>query len=242
MSANAFEVYDKKFDAAKAADATLTFARYALESHVAQLKAGAAHPTLGQKMTNGRDWRMAGKGEYQRIAQTYQIKPHHHVVDYGCGSLRVGLHFIEMLEAGHFIGLDVKIGMIDFGVDLLGADFMTKYQPELFELNDLTVDFTSYVGADFLYSTACAFQVHPEDQAEYLGNLRKITWKKGSHVIFDTKLAPDAFRYRSSAWVWTLDYYKAAFSDYDLVSDIKISEHNEQSRPFEGRLLGFRRR
>lgn len=51
------------------------------------------------------------------------LRPHHHLLDLGCGALRGGLHLIEYLESGHYAGLDVNASLIRAGqreVELAG--------------------------------------------------------------------------------------------------------------------------
>jgi hypothetical protein len=46
------------------------------------------------------------------------LKPHHKLLDIGCGSLRGGIHFIRYLDAGNYIGTDPNMSLLDAGYEI----------------------------------------------------------------------------------------------------------------------------
>src|SRR5262245_49847290 len=55
------------------------------------------------------------------------LRPHHHVLDIGCGSLRAGVKLIAYLEAGHYHGVDKNAELLRRGQELeLTADLRRK--------------------------------------------------------------------------------------------------------------------
>jgi SAM-dependent methyltransferase len=46
------------------------------------------------------------------------LKPHHKLLDIGCGSLRGGIHFIHYLNVGNYIGIDPNISLLDAGYEI----------------------------------------------------------------------------------------------------------------------------
>lgn len=44
------------------------------------------------------------------------LKPHHLLLDIGCGSLRGGVHFIKYLDEGHYFGVDKDPKLIELGM------------------------------------------------------------------------------------------------------------------------------
>src|ERR1700692_1589753 len=53
------------------------------------------------------------------------LRPHHHLVDVGCGRLRAGAHFIRFLDAGRYCGFEKEH-------DLLSAGIAEELGPVLF--------------------------------------------------------------------------------------------------------------
>lgn len=46
------------------------------------------------------------------------LKPHHKLLDIGCGSLRGGVHFIQYLDAGNYVGIDVNESLLEAGYEV----------------------------------------------------------------------------------------------------------------------------
>jgi SAM-dependent methyltransferase len=46
------------------------------------------------------------------------LKPHHKLLDIGCGSLRGGIHFIRYLDRGNYVGIDPNISLLDAGYEI----------------------------------------------------------------------------------------------------------------------------
>jgi SAM-dependent methyltransferase len=46
------------------------------------------------------------------------LKPHHKLLDIGCGSLRGGIHFIRYLDVGNYVGIDPNISLLDAGYEI----------------------------------------------------------------------------------------------------------------------------
>jgi SAM-dependent methyltransferase len=56
------------------------------------------------------------------------LKPHHRLLDIGCGSLRGGVHFIRYLNEGNYVGIDSNSSLLDAGynVELLGCGLQER--------------------------------------------------------------------------------------------------------------------
>ncbi|MGH7091774.1 MAG: class I SAM-dependent methyltransferase, partial [Stellaceae bacterium] len=53
-----------------------------------------------------------------RLLTALGLRDHHRLLDFGCGSLRAGVHFIRYLEPGNYIGVDVNQSLLDAGYDV----------------------------------------------------------------------------------------------------------------------------
>lgn len=73
----------------------------------------------------GGKWDEIGKLQFDFLV-AQGLKPHHRLLDYGCGSGRGAVHFVEYLDKGHYLGLDIDNSMIGFAVDVECAHLMHK--------------------------------------------------------------------------------------------------------------------
>lgn len=62
----------------------------------------------------GSYWEQLGKLQFDYLLKQ-GLKPHHKLLDLGCGALRGGIHFIRYLEDGHYTGIDANTSLIRAG-------------------------------------------------------------------------------------------------------------------------------
>ncbi len=95
-----------------------------------RLRAGHRHPTLGYHPDRGdADWWQAGQARFSKMIETFGIAPQDRVIDYGCGTLRLGGHFMRYLDRGGYFGLDVAQDLITMGRELVGEDVIADRAP-----------------------------------------------------------------------------------------------------------------
>jgi len=46
------------------------------------------------------------------------LKPHHHLLDIGCGSMRGGVKLIRYLDAGNYVGTDLNASLLKAGYEI----------------------------------------------------------------------------------------------------------------------------
>lgn len=59
-------------------------------------------------------WEEMGSRQQQFLVE-HGLRPHHRLLDIGCGSLRLGVHAIGYLEQGHYFGTDISGDLIEAG-------------------------------------------------------------------------------------------------------------------------------
>ena len=73
-------------------------------------------------------WDTHGKRQLEfMIAQG--LKPHHKLIDVGCGAFRAGRHFIDYLDAGNYYGVDANHSVMQAGWDNELTDEQRAKQP-----------------------------------------------------------------------------------------------------------------
>ncbi|MGH6890957.1 MAG: hypothetical protein ACREEP_01745 [Dongiaceae bacterium] len=101
-------------------------------------------------------------------------QPHHVVVDYGCGSLWVGEAFMNYLEPGNYVGLDVVDDFYAEGLTRFPADFVAERRPMLRAISDETLREVRDRKPDFILSTGVLMHVPPEDLTGYFARITAI--------------------------------------------------------------------
>lgn len=77
------------------------------------------------------------------------LKPHHCLLDFGCGVLRGGLPLIEYLAPGHYYGYEVRPAVLEEGRKALEESGLALKAPMLLsgELNDLSTRSFDFIWA-----------------------------------------------------------------------------------------------
>ena len=61
-------------------------------------------------------WDQVGALQFEFLKST-GLRPHHTLLDVGCGSLRGGTHFVRYLESGRYYGIDLNQPLLDAGYE-----------------------------------------------------------------------------------------------------------------------------
>ncbi|EFJ19688.1 hypothetical protein SELMODRAFT_110669 [Selaginella moellendorffii] len=119
------------------------------------------HSNYGEPWAGGRD-------VFEFIAKASALKRHHRVLEVGCGTLRVGLHFIRFLAAGnyHCIEKDPLSLMAAFSYELPSQGLLHK-RPVIVRSDNLEFELLGDNEYDVVYASA-AF-LHMPDKLVWTG-------------------------------------------------------------------------
>lgn len=176
-------------------------ARVRYDTMAQRLRAGQPHPTLGYHPDRGdTDWWQAGAGRVSRLVETFGISPHHRVIDYGCGTLRLGGHFMRRLDRGNYFGLDVSGELIAIGRELVGDDMIADKAPHLAAIDAQALEEAEAFGASFVFSEAVSYHVMPKELAFYFGALERLARAPGCVLFFSVRIADVESEYIQGCW------------------------------------------
>jgi SAM-dependent methyltransferase len=226
------EEIDALYADAKARSPGLKYTRFFCEFIADQIDTGLPHATLGPVLKSGLPWAESGAKQFDIYRRLFGITPDKRLVDYGCGSLRLGVHFIRLLDPGHYVGLDPIPRLVAWGEKLAG-DLLTEKGATARPFSPEAIADAEAFGADFVMSHAVAFHIHPDETAEYFGTLARLARKPGATVFFDAKTTATPLRYANSGWSWPRDFYIDAMKPLRLV---KV--HAEKPYPLCGGTTG----
>jgi SAM-dependent methyltransferase len=218
------EKWDAAFRAFQQENPGATFGHYYAVRVSEKLAAEKAHPTIGARIKGGEagevDFRNAGAPRFRKFRKTVGLEPRHRVIDYGCGSLRVGLHLMKFLEAGNYFGLDVTMQFIDVGRKLIGADDVAAREPRLAAITPESLAEAATFEADFVFCNAVAMHVHPDEQEMFYGNLQKLTSAPGAMLYLNARISDTMLQYSHQCWSWPREHFIAALSELKLESQL----------------------
>ena len=214
--------FSVRYEAFKQKNAETTYAQFAVAIEAEMVAANGAHATLGLNVTSST--LTDGKQTFEKYKDILQVGSEDRVVEYGCGSLRVGAGFIEFLKPQHFYGLDVVDTFYKLGVSRLGEKRILEKSVRFDVIGQSGVSSASNFGADHVYATAVIFHIHPDDILSAMENLSALASKPGAKLIFDAKVTRESVPQRyaqkdgKGGWAWPLEFYRSALAPLKLVA------------------------
>jgi cyclopropane fatty-acyl-phospholipid synthase-like methyltransferase len=213
-----FEKRDLRFRRFKDKDPGLSFARYAAERmHGELLQRHPYNPKGAISAALEPSFWEAGRNKAEKLLAAMAPARGDKVLEYGCGSLRIGAHFIRYLDAHCFMGLDVISGFYEMGVAALGPQMMAEKAPRLAVIDEAGIAQGEAFAPDFVYSNVVCVHVHPDEVDAYFGNLARLAHKPGARLIFNARLTDTPTRFEFDGWSWPLDFYKDHLPGFDMI-------------------------
>src|SRR5262245_43684861 len=150
-----------------------SYAQFYVEETRRQIDAGMmTHSNIGLDV----DVRFL-KTRAQRILEAFKragCQPHHVVVDYGCGSLWIGEAFMDYLEPGNYVGLDVADGFYAEALTRFPDGYVAERRPMLRVISQDSLREVRDRKPDFILSTGVLMHVPPEEIASYFTSLTAV--------------------------------------------------------------------
>lgn len=162
---------------------------------VGRIHRGSFHPAIGPTARAVR-----APTELLDILQASGLRPEHTVVDYGCGSFRLGRALIEHLEPGKYWGLDVAEEFLRMGIAHLGPKLIGEKRPHALRITETSLAAARAAGPDYIVSWHVCSKVPPSRQADYFG---KIISLMGPRTIALVHFPETDRRMRQSRFSWS---------------------------------------
>ena len=200
------------------------------------VETGRLHPTLGGNLCNG-CFGEAGSAAFRRLLR-FGISPDDTCVDYGCGTLRVGVHAVRYLNPGRYWGLDIDQSLLDAGARLIGPEIMAESQTKLRIISPDTVKEVAAIRPAFLFSVAVLKHVHPGELEEYFGSILSIVGRSGKAIILGRWSADGTFQLTGQSWAHSLPSMKGMVDRLGgRLSVVKNNERHLTQRGVRGEAL-----
>jgi len=125
-----------------------------------------------------------------------------HVVEFGCGSLRVGRHFIGALPPGAYTGLDVTDYFYRVGLDALPEGLEEDKRPSCMVISDEVLRRVRDTSPDLVFAVAVIKHVPPAELASVLVQLAGLIGANGQ-LVFVFEEASRTMRVDGKSWAYT---------------------------------------
>jgi SAM-dependent methyltransferase len=173
-----------------------------------RLRGGHRHPTLGFHPDRGdADWWQAGEFRFAKMVKSFGIAPAHRVIDYGCGTLRLGGHFMRYLDRGNYFGMDVAADLIAMGRELVGEEIVADRNPHLAIIGEPALADAEAFRTNFLFSEAVDYHVVPDELDFYYAALRRLVDAPSARLLLSVRMASTDHEYVQGCWARPLQHF-----------------------------------
>jgi SAM-dependent methyltransferase len=176
-------------------------------------------------------WNELGRLQFSFL-QRRGLKPHHQLLDYGCGTLRGGRLFIPYLDAGNYLGVDISVKAIERAREVIEEEQLTTKAPELIWNKEASLDF-SEIGEktfDFVIAQSVFTHLLPEHIETCISHIPRILKSDGRFFFtnFDahefTKKSEKDFAHPTSF------YYRLADRNNLDLRDLRSAYHHPRGQ------------
>ena len=192
-----------------------TFKEFYAESVTAALAGTKQHASLGPVLKTGRS-ETALRTFNELVAQG--ISPADTLVDYGCGTLRVGRPFIEFLEPDRYIGMDIDQRILDAGRGNLPAELIESKRPLLEVISPESLNRVAAKRPKWIFSKGVLQHVPPDELNEFFENLAHLV-RAGATAFVFARCAEESTPLSAKSWLHDLDQLQAAATRHGMALD-----------------------
>jgi SAM-dependent methyltransferase len=179
---------------------------------------------MNRIVTRNPDWGLNLDRLFQfEYLKTHGLTPQSTLLDYGCGALAAGIHFIAYLELGKYVGLDISGEVLREGERRLKRAGLKGRQPNLCLLDGDLVAVLGERKFDFLWAQSVLTHMPPDDILTLLRDIRR--HMHGRSQLFagfaHTKGKPGQKQFKD--WYYNQDFFIEAAAahgfDVEFMSD-----------------------
>jgi cyclopropane fatty-acyl-phospholipid synthase-like methyltransferase len=205
-----------------------TFKEFYAESVTDALLGKKSHASLGPKLTT-RSIDKARRVFDEVIAQ--RIRPSDTLVEYGCGTLRLGMLLIEFLEPDRYIGLDIDERILASGRSRLPTELVASKRPVLKVISPESVRDVAAKQPRWVCSKGVIRHVAPTDLDEYFENLSCLV-HAGATGLLSARLGPKSEQIATKTWVYDFGSLQIAAARHGMKLEPRDDENWMRLRRF----------
>ena len=183
-----------------------TFKQFYADSVVGSLDGKRGHNSLGPRI---KQERVASAEHAFHSLVSLGVRPGDKFVDYGCGTLRLGVLFIEYLEPDDYFGLDIDDRILTAGRARLSPELIAAKRPVLEVISPDSVSRVAAKRPRWVCSKGVLQHVPPHEMGAYFGCLATLL-HAGADGFVNARFGTKLKRIGPKTWVYDFEWLKEA--------------------------------
>jgi len=184
------------------------------------------HPTLTLGKDHTDQW-ASGQGMFKFLVSN-GLENSHRVLDYGCGSLRLGRHLIPFLETGNYSALDVTDQFYLGGLKLIDPKIIEEKQPKLGVIDQELHKQIESDPPDYIICLGVLIHIPPSELSDFLSKLKKLIGQN-TQLFLGTQIDANresTRRKNTLTWLHSPTEIEPIFDELGLQHSVTKSKEN----------------
>lgn len=169
-----------------------------IEGALKKIRSGKTHASLGPNISEESAQKAIESFNY---LLSQGIRREDVVVDYGCGTMRIGRHLVDYLNKGNYIGMDLDQRLLDVGLELLDPNTRIEKEPTLTPISPKTLREVAAKIPGFVFAKGVLQHVPPDGLASFFSNIASIGSR--SLILIAIKHSEKSRRLSDRSWIYS---------------------------------------
>lgn len=155
------------------------------------------HATLGPNLKAGS---LERASDIAKLVIGFGVGKSDTVIEYGCGTLRIGQFIIEYLDPQNFVGLDIDQRIVDKGLAMLPPALVEEKKPAVDVINEDSITRVATRHPRWIYASGVLHHVPPEDLFEFFQSIYRLSNAETTSLIW-TRLGEETVQSSAKSWI-----------------------------------------
>jgi len=152
--------------------------------------------------------------------KAHGLRPESSLLDYGCGALAAGVHFIEYLQPGKYVGVDISAEVLAEGGRRLARNDLLAKRSELHRIESGLLAVLGNRRFDVIWAQSVFTHMPPEDIHNLLRDIRRHMHAESCFYATFARTDGDTHQMRFKDWYYNVDFFRREASLFDLRMEI----------------------
>jgi cyclopropane fatty-acyl-phospholipid synthase-like methyltransferase len=171
--------------------------------------------------------------------RAHGLRPDSNLLDYGCGALAAGIHFIEYLHPGMYTGMDISAEVLAEGKRRLESKNLLDKRPELHWIESGSLAVLGDKQFDMVLAQSVFTHMPPEDIHTLLRDIRPHMHAGSRFFATFARTDGNTHQKRFKDWYYNVDFFRCEAKLLNLYMEVMADWKHPDDRTGSDTLIEF---
>ena len=144
------------------------------------------------------------------------MQPASTLLDYGCGAMAAGIHFIGFLDVGKYVGVDISSGVLQEGMRRLQQSGLARQEAQLKHLEGGLAAVVGDRKFDFIWAQSVLTHMPPDDILALLIEIRRHMHRQSQFFATFARTNSKPIQKQFKDWYYSREFFNSAADNLGL--------------------------